>query len=287
MREWFWPAVILKVVLQVFLQKTACEKPLLIGMPCGTLAIAIDVFALYELPLVVYVSAESLPLACCLVYESLHFPMRSKCSSLKPLLSRFFAGLMLLVTAVSTAMATVREDFVLWWKSTSLLLTLILIQCVTFLISFTVILEKKQEYVMVHSTDPRAPCTPQTKIVRVWDKKSQFARVARIALSSCVASTAAQAFLRWMQYSLENDFFQWDLFAISFIILGSTSILHVAKFKRECFRNDFYFGMLAMTQLLSLSSISIIDAIFIHKSELIDFVQPMLIIAAMLLCLFK
>lgn len=281
----FWIALCLKCILQTILQKKASEKCLIVGIPCGLLSVVIDVFALHELSLVVYMSAESIPIALCLVYEALKVPASAEYPVVVPLLNRYLVGVLLITTAAGIALRSSETDVVeQWWRSRALLVTLLLLHCAIWAISFAFKFKNEQIYMIVSSTELK---TPHARTVAVWGKRSQFARIVRIGISSAIASTAAQAFLRLVDWSLKHEHFPWEPSDILFVLLGISSLVYISKFKRECFRSDFYFGMLAMNQLFSLSCISILDGMFIHKSDKWHFVQPTIIILTMFLALVK
>ena len=275
----FWLAVSLKVFVQTALQKKACHERLLIGIPCGVLAICVDVFTLHELPIVVYISAESLPIALCLVYEQLFVPRRPEFPTLVPLLNAWLAGFLLLATASYSIFMAVdpRVDVEKWWQQDGLVVALVLVQCANYAISHTCQFNETQHYVHV----PESP-EPVVREISIWDKKAQLARILRIGFASTITSTAAQGFLRWLRWSLKQDVFQFNTSALLFAALGCLSLPYLASCKREAFRSDFYFGMLAMSQLFSLSCVSVLNGVFIQQYQWYDFLLPTGIVATIL-----
>ena len=287
MKVSFCVAIILKAFITTILQKRACSiKPIALGVLCGAFAVAIDLFTLHALPIVVYISAEALPIIVGIVYESVWGCKQLQTKSgptpdIHPLLPRWAIVLLLLLTSCTSIFTVVenRDDVESWWDENILVYVLVVIQLSIVLISTLSTFKENHTYKCVDEENTTS------KDIQVWSKNSQLSRIARIGFCGTVMSISAQAFLSWLLIQ-DFDHVEFNDTVVLFMLLGITSLPYFARFKRESYRPDFYFGMLGMMQLFSWSCISIIDNAFIHHTEWHDYVAPIVAMLVLLLAVF-
>jgi hypothetical protein len=181
-----------------------------------------------------------------------------------------------------------------WWENESLLLCIAGLHLLAALITGLISFSEDWHYVKIAeqpgmpqerpSSGPGAPAAqPSTHTVQKWDPRTQLFRVVRIGLYSTIMTISAQAALHWIVDSVQLGKLTFDWRLLLYVVFAFLSFPSILFYRRECYRRDFYFGMLAMVQLFTLCSVAIVDRIFVHEPRGVDFILPLIVLVLFVL----